>query len=105
MEEFILVNVAPVAVFGIAFLCKSTAASWILKIGGGYFSVAFLVGWILEKDCGFGNFQFGVCQTIPQVLSNYGSGVHLFNLIIFAYAAPLFLALAVFLEVLTRRTQ
>lgn len=102
-ETLLFTFVIPIVAVAFSFFARSKVAKYILRLGGFYFFGSLSIAWALFVDCGFNNFQFGTCGHFPQGLAEFFTVVHLANLVLMAFVAPVLVLVAVLFEVLKRR--
>ncbi|MGH1414062.1 MAG: hypothetical protein ACRBB0_11255 [Pelagimonas sp.] len=104
-EELLFFFALPLIAIASSFYAKSKIARRLLKVGGGYFLVTFSLAWALNQDCGYSDFHFGTCASLPQSIADFYDTPHLINIAAFVFLAPVLLVLAAFFEFLARRTE
>lgn len=105
LEAFLFMFLPPVCAVALSFFTKSSVAKHILRWGGLWFIMNFLLAEALLIDCGFNDFSFQTCQYLPQPLSDFYTLPHLFNLALYVFVAPFLLLLAGVFELMARLDQ
>lgn len=102
-DENIILFVLPLLAILVSLFLVSKTARRLLFFGGLYFLVSFSVSWLLNQDCGFNDWAFTRCDTIPQIVAEIYTVLGLINLAAYTFLAPPLLLLAVVVEFRVRR--
>ena len=89
----------PILALCASFFTKCLTSSRILRYGGAYFCLVFLVGLTLDKFCGFRDFSFGTCDLFSDSAIGLFSFVHMYSIGAYVILAPILLVVSIVIEV------